>query len=117
MLEELRPFVDTLVLRLVNRRQLGPPDFERQPADVEAILAEGPEEGGQEAGTAETGTYLSATGRRIFLNELFRRLREPLYYPPRQGAFELRDIVREQGYHLARVIEGEEEAYRAFVPG
>jgi hypothetical protein len=44
-------------------------------------------------------------------------LRERLYYPPRQASFELRDIVREQVYHLARVIEGRDDGYQPFVPG
>jgi CRISPR-associated protein Cas1 len=116
LLEEFRPFVDTLTLRLVNRRQLGPADFERQGTDVEATLADA---GGQTEAAGETeeeGVYLNAAGRRIFLNEFFGRLRETLYYPPRGGAYELRDIVREQGYLLARVIQGDETAYRGFVP-
>jgi CRISP-associated protein Cas1 len=116
LLEEFRPFIDTLVLRLVNRRQLGPADFQRQAVDVEAILAEEQDED-EGAGDEEEGVYLNDAGRRIFLNEFFGRLRETLYYPPRQGSFALRDIVREQGYHLARVIEGVEPAYQAFVPG
>jgi CRISPR-associated protein Cas1 len=118
LLEEFRPFVDTLVLRLVNRRQLGPADFEQQAADVESILAEGEAPGAASAdGPEEVGVYLSATGRKIYLKEFFGRLREALYYPPRQGAFELRDVIREQGYQLARVIKGEEPSYQAFVPG
>jgi CRISPR-associated protein Cas1 len=131
LLEESRPLVDALVLRLVNRRQLGPVDFERRggPA-LEEILAETP---GTDAGgavatpavrdrlpageAAVEGVYLAETGRRVFLTEFFRRLRESLYYPPRQAAFELRDVLRHQVYHLARVIEGEEGEYRPFVPG
>jgi CRISPR-associated protein Cas1 len=129
LLEEFRPFIDTLVLRLVNRRQLGPLDFERRggPA-LEEILAETPPAeapAGTEAatptaeagGAAEdvVGVYLAAAGRKVYLTEFFRRLRERLYYPPRQGTFELRDIVREQVQHLARVIEGEQPDYVPFV--
>lgn len=117
LLEEFRPFVDTLVLRLVNRRQLGPGDFERQAADVEAILAEGSAEDEPATEEGAMGVYLNEAGRRIFLKEFFGRMRESMYYPPRQGAYELRDIVREQGYHLIRVIEGVEPGYQAFVPG
>jgi CRISPR/Cas system-associated endonuclease Cas1 len=62
------------------------------------------------------GVYLGPTGRRVFLVEFYRRLRERLYYPPRQASFELRDIAREQAYHLARVIEGRDEHYKPFVP-
>jgi CRISPR-associated protein Cas1 len=128
LLEESRPLVDTLVLRLINRRQLGPVDFERRGGpELEEILAEMPAEdaGGAvpapdaAAGRpgAGEGVYLAATGRRVFLTEFFRRLRETLYYPPRQAAFDLRDVLRQQVYHLARVIEGEEREYRPFVPG
>ncbi len=128
VLEEFRPVIDALVLRLANRRQLGPGDFERHggPA-LEDILADAPAPAGlapgdgTETATAPAepveGVYLGDTGRRVFLGEFFRRLRERLYYPPRQGAFELRDIIREQVYHLARVIDGREAAYQAFVPG
>lgn len=122
LLEEFRPFIDTLVLRLVNRRQLGPLDFERRGgAELAEILAETPPEPNTEglSATAQEpgeGVYLGDTGRRVFLAEFYRRLRERLYYPPRQGTFELRDLIREQAYHLARVIEGQQEVYVAFVP-
>jgi CRISP-associated protein Cas1 len=128
LLEESRPLVDALVLRLVNRRQLGPVDFERRGGpELDEILAETPAddaggaapapEGPAAGAAAGEGVYLADTGRRVFLTEFFRRLRETLYYPPRQAAFELRDVLRQQVYHLARVIEGEEAEYRPFVPG
>lgn len=66
--------------------------------------------------SSEIGVYLGDMARRVFLNQFFRRLRERMFYPPRQAAFELRDIFREQIYHLARVLEGEEERYIPFVP-
>jgi CRISPR-associated protein Cas1 len=124
LVEEFRPFVDTLVLRLLNRRQLSPVDFEQRGHDLVEVLAGlPPEELGPEVApppegppASEIGVYLTSTGRRIFLGEFFHRLRERLHYPPRQGAFELRDIIREQAYHLARVIEGKDAEYRAFVP-
>ena len=33
-----------------------------------------------------------------------------------RAQFELRGIIREQVYHLARVIEGKDQDYLAFVP-
>lgn len=134
LLEEYRPLVDLLVLRTLNRRQLGTRDFDRRSErPVEETLADdaladeaGPT-GGDDAdeaaqgravgGDEVIGVYLNDTGRKIFLNELFRRLRERLFYAPREGSLELRDIVREQVYHLARVIEGKQERYVPFVPG
>jgi len=118
VLEEFRPFVDALVLRLVNRQQLGPVDFERRggPELAELLAAETGQETAEGSDAIE-GVYLAETGRRVFLTEFYRRLREPLFYPPRQGSYELRDVMREQVYHLARVIRGEDEDYVAFVPG
>jgi CRISPR-associated protein Cas1 len=116
LLEEFRPLVDGLVLRLVNRRQLAAVDFEPHGGPpLEEILAE--EDGGPARAAEGEGVYLADTGRKIFLVEFFKRLRERLYYPPRQGSFELRDILREQVYHLARVLDGRDAAYTAFVPG
>jgi hypothetical protein len=62
------------------------------------------------------GVFLGDAGRRIFLSELFRRLRERVYYPPRGSAWEVRDIIGQQVYHLARVIEGRDADYLPFVP-
>ena len=119
VLEEFRPFVDTLVLRLINRRQLGPLDFERRGGpELDAILAESADIEGPDMGEGGgEGVYLADPGRRVFLAEFFARLRERLHYSPRQGAWELRDIVREQAYHLARVVEGRDPEYVPFVPG
>lgn len=167
VLEEFRPLVDQLVLRLLNRRQLGDGDFERrsgqslaevladepplgEPSEpLDALLARdcgGLPEGaasddlpsgdvdheaseralpGSSAGrdssasvdSGVVGVYLNETGRKIFLTELFRRLRERMEYPPREASLELRDIIREQIYHLARVIEGEQPEYEPFIPG
>ncbi len=113
LLEEMRPWIDTLVLRLVNRRQLGPGDFSKQPVDVEAILAESDN---SESVPETEGIYLNDAGRKIFLQEYYGRLRETIYYPPRQGTYALREIIREQAYHLARVIQGTDPNYRPFVP-
>jgi CRISP-associated protein Cas1 len=122
ILEEFRPLVDALVLRLVNRKQLGPLDFDRRGAhDLADILADAPAPSPLDADPAAAdhavGVFLGDTGRRIFLGEFFKRLRERLFYPPRQATFELRDILREQVYHLARVVDGRDPVYRAFVPG
>ena len=195
VLEEFRPLVDTLVLRVVNRRQVGEGDFEQRgektaeevlaeptplaesrggdegdafdvpwdeppdrqvspaPADAAAetdqgddvdaqhavipltpaaSAAEGEAIGGASVGvpaddaprdsqpaTASepvVGVYLNDLGRKVFLNELFRRLRERLYYPPREATLELRDILRHQIYHLARVIEQKDADYVPFSP-
>lgn len=178
VLEEFRPLVDGLVLRLLNRRQLAPNDFERRSAvSLEDVLSgqgqADPAESKSENPTSTiepddgfddfagwprdddqaaqphgddhaaeprdddhaaqphgepnpkpeiqnpgsvVGVYLAETGRRVFLSELFRRLRERVYYPPREGAWEIRDIIGQQLYHLARVIDGRDPGYVPFVP-
>ena len=160
LLEEFRPLIDALVLRVVNRRQVAAKDFDQRTGQslAEMLADESPPgESGQpviqllddslteptalaETGTGspahdapavspqpssfsvqpsavtlpEVGVYLNDMGRKVYLNELFRRLRERLYYPPRDGQLELRDILRQQIYHLARVIEQKDEVYVPF---
>lgn len=154
LLEEFRPLVDTLVLRVVNRRQIAvkdfdqrtgqslaemladdpPPDDSQQPvillmddAVAAASLAQSVptpanelasrDASSTDAAQPEVGVYLNDMGRKVFLNELFRRLRERLVYPPRDGQLELRDILRQQIYQMARVIEGKQDQYQPFASG
>jgi len=155
LLEEFRPLIDGLVLRVVNRRQIGPRDFNTvSGASLAALLQDDstpelespvdvarPEPSGSldnsmddrstdprtSPSAADGGVkpdecspkyavLLSDIGRRIFLNEFFRRMRETLFYPPRAANFELRDIIREQVYHVGRVVEGTDDEYSPFVP-
>jgi CRISP-associated protein Cas1 len=164
LLEEFRPLIDSLVLRVVNRRQLSVQDFDQrtgqslaemladesppsEPAGPVILLLDDPPAAeplsdgsssdstsvgdrpepavaariGQEPDAIRTepvvGVYLNDTGRKIFLNELFRRMRDRLYYPPRDAQLELRDILQQQIYQLARVIEGQQERYQPYVAG
>jgi CRISPR-associated protein Cas1 len=116
LIEEFRPVVvDALVLRLFNRRELAKEDFEAGLDEVEAVWAE---EGETEAeGSREAqGIWLSETGRRVFFRAWGRRLREVVYYPPRDQRLTLEEVMEQQAYHFARVVRGEEDRYRAFVP-
>lgn len=179
LLEEFRPVIDTLVLRVVNRRQLGPGDFDRRGGQTLAEMLADEPPGGDDAEvpwwdsksstpwdeppedssdriprpaspppeattvayafpggapsvtggscglppaepvaadvTGVVGVFLNEVGRKVFLNELFRRLRERVYYPPREATLELRDVLRQQIYHAARVIEGKDPVYVPFV--
>lgn len=116
LIEEFRPVVvDALVLRLFNRRELAKEDFEAGLDEVEAVWAE---EGETEAeGSREAqGIWLSETGRRVFFRAWGRRLREVVYYPPRDQRLTLEEVMEQQAYHFARVVRCEEDRYRAFVP-
>ena len=165
LMEELRPTIDLFVLRLVNRRQLGPADFDYKSSaerPVESILAS--ESDGAEGRQSQTdasdalgkslpisdsqsrptcdfesppepesaargedvpfevrstdapAVYLGESGRRIVLTAYYKRLRDRVHYAARGQSLELRQIIREQCYHLARVIEGKEEEYIPFIP-
>jgi CRISPR-associated protein Cas1 len=156
LIEEFRPIVDGLVLRLINRGQLGPLDFQQQTArSLESLLAQPSEEtppaaqpkpasqpeppvpadeaaeppfdvddvddtnDGQPGEVSDAlcpAVYLADSGRRVLLNAFFRRMRERLHYGPRDANLELRQILAEQVYHLARVIEGKDGQYLPFVP-
>ncbi len=154
LIEEFRPVVDSLVLRMINRRQLGPSDFQEHSAEsLAAVLAEpsavGPSpsqppgeatddadppfdadeaddsqpllpDGGLSPSRPEVdhrpAVYLTDSGRRVFLGAFFQRMRERMFYPSREQTLELRQIVQEQVYHLARVIEDKEREYIPFVP-
>ncbi len=83
-------------------------DVESPPFDVD--------DEDDEENRSPPAVYLSDTGRRIFLTAFFRRMRERTEYGRRRGKFELRQILREQVYHLARVIDQKDPTYVAFVP-
>lgn len=162
LIEEFRPHVDQLVLRLVNLRQLAPSDFRQVgPVPPERFLAaigrdQVPDPGQPDETASQTqpdagldqttapaaepesddaeppdvydedsddtapseqpvvAVYLQDPGRKVFIEEFFRRFRTPLLYPARGVALPLRSIIREQAYHLARVITGEEPRYEPF---
>jgi CRISPR-associated protein Cas1 len=125
VMEEFRPsLVDALVLRLVNRREVAPEDFERAPDD-----SGDPFEGaGEDAGDAAvvpdedeirrraSGIWLSESGRRVFFRAWGRRLRDTHFYPPLAKRFTSEEIIQHQVYALARLVRGEASSYEAFVP-
>ncbi|HWP34536.1 MAG TPA: CRISPR-associated endonuclease Cas1 [Thermodesulfobacteriota bacterium] len=114
LMEEFRPIlVDALVLRLVNRREVVPEDFEQPPDEVEAVWAEEAE--GAVASGSSPAVWLGETGRRVFFRAWSRRLQETHFYAPRRQRLTFEEIVQQQTYLLARVLRGEEEHYQAFV--
>lgn len=146
LMEELRPVVvDRVVVRLLNRGQLVPTDFEvpeeeqRRLEDEAAALAleggpvscaDGVEEvedargdpavasaeGASEGPRPSRAIHLAARGRKVLLSEMQSRFREPVLYPPLGTRHSLRDVIVLQARHLARVIEGEDPTYIPFTP-
>ncbi|MBF2053913.1 MAG: CRISPR-associated endonuclease Cas1 [Candidatus Sericytochromatia bacterium] len=119
LMEAFRPvLIDSLILRLINREQLRPGDFyhPQESALAEAILAE---EGNDNISTEpdpRPAVYLNETGRRIFFQAWYARLRESVFYPAQNRQLSYSDVIQQQVYHLARVLQNEEPAYLPFVP-
>lgn len=132
LLEEFRPLVvDTVVVRLINRRQVTPSDFgppeeaeEEEEAEEAGELASvipalavqkahGP--GAEEEKDLRGAVYLRGPGRKVFLTALLGRLRERLFDGEAGGTFELRAIMRNQVYRMARAFVDEECPYKGFV--
>jgi CRISPR-associated protein Cas1 len=130
LIEEFRPvLVDALVLRVLNRREVAPEDFEEFQDEADAMAA-GEEEGeaGQAAERAcperverpapspvEGAVWLGPTGRRVFFRAWGRRLRETHFYEVRRQTLTLEEIMQQQVYQLARLLGGEERHYQPFV--
>ncbi len=117
LLEEFRaPVVDTVVLRLVNRRQLRPTDFENPRDDLtEELLAGGEPPEPSEDGEAGPAVHLNETGRRILLRALGKRLGERAVDPTSGDRRTFRDLLLLQCYQMSRVFTGEAEKYRPVV--
>ena len=122
LIEEFRPIVvDSLVLRLINRRQVSREDFEEPLGDAdefaeEDALGAAEETDGESRAERPHAVWLGETGRRVFFREWGRRLRESIFYEPRREVRTLGDIMKLQVYHYGRVVRGEEPAYAPFVP-
>ena len=116
LMEELRPtVVDRLVLRLVNRRQLAPGDFEDPGIDVDRIAAPDDEPAPDEEDRPRP-VYLAETGRAIFLRALGQAWRTPVRVPRRDGRFPLSAVVDQQAMLVARCLEAcSPDDYRPFV--
>ena len=117
LIEEFRPvLVDSLMLRLVNRRELGLEDFEDapQPDEDDDPFVDAGDEGSAEGPLR--GVWLSDTGRRVFYRAWGRRLREVVLYPLLGRRFALEDILHQQVLQLARVVRGEADLYVPFTP-
>ena len=100
--EELRPAVDSVVLTLVNRRELAPEDF-RTPGLED--LDEDPDLDG--------AVYLGKVGRQILVRAWERRLDHRVDHPLGQGQWTLRNLMQEQARQVARIALGEQETYHS----
>jgi len=101
LIEEWRPLVDRMVLRVVNRRQLGPRDF-RAPA---------PEELRGKAELADMACYLTKLGARVIASELDAVLRVRLDHPLEGKRRTAADLVKIQAQQVAALVEERTDVY------
>lgn len=121
LIEEFRPvMVDTLALRIVNRREVAREDFEEFADDADALAAgdepaaAGPVEPAESEPASGRPVWLGPTGRKIFFRAWGRRLRETHFYEVRRQTLTLEEVMQQQVYQFARVLTGEANVYKAF---
>jgi CRISPR-associated protein Cas1 len=93
-MEEFRPLiVDGLVLKLLKRHWLRPESFSR----------------------SEPGMKLQPEALALFLKGFEERLADTILYEPEGVRLSYAHIIERQVRHFARVLMGEDNAYRSFV--
>jgi CRISPR-associated protein Cas1 len=98
LMEEFRPIiVDSVVLSLVNKGMLSAGDFERGGA------GDGP------------GVYLNRRGRRVFFEQYARRLNTQVFHPAANRPLSYQKIFELQARQVAKLIQGQLDAYRPFL--
>ncbi len=116
LMEEFRPMVDQLVLRLINRRQLGPADFHNPDSPSPEALLNAPEPPPFPSDDKQPPpVHLSQTGRKIFVAAFHQKLRTTMINPNTGQRRTLRDIIQDQCYLLAQAIEEGWEHYEPFM--
>jgi CRISP-associated protein Cas1 len=98
VMEEFRsPIVDTLVMKLVNKKAIRPTDF-TWPTD-------------------EGGVYLTGTARRLFLKRFEERMGETASHPDIQGPVSYRRIIQLQVKRYVKSLLGNQpyEAFRRII--
>jgi CRISPR-associated protein Cas1 len=111
LMEEFRPLIDRLVLRLINRKQLATSDF-HDPRWTDAALAH-PE---WSEDTSEPISWLDKSGRAILSRELGKLWKGRMFYGPLQGNHKLQDIFLHQAHKLRQAIEQDDAGlYTSFL--
>ena len=113
LMEEFRAgLIDRLCLRLINRRQLHPSDFE-DPGVDQTLLGAPPDPSGPEEAPPRA-VYLGPTGRAIFLRAFYDELRATVQHPEEESAVSYEGLIRRQAMQLAHVVEGTLDGYQAW---
>jgi CRISPR-associated protein Cas1 len=113
LMEEFRPLlVDRMILRLVNRRQLTPSDFEHPDADVTRVS----QADGAELDDVRPAVYLGPTGRAIVIQEFAKVWRARVLCPRRQQRVAMNELVRGQVMQVAHWVENAQDDYQPYCP-
>jgi len=100
LMEEWRPvIVDSVVIRCLAWKNLNPQDF----TDVSLSDEE------------KYSIKLTTTGLKKFLKQFQQRLNEEVFYNKLNKKYKYFNLFKEQVYHLARVLKGEEKVYNSFI--
>jgi CRISPR-associated protein Cas1 len=119
LMEEWRSIIiDTLVLSVINLKVLTREDFEFHAYDEDAELEEGLSESSeesthpiQEEKEIKLPVKLTDAGFRKFITQFERKMSQKVQYHLKDQNLNYRDCIREQVYHFARYIRGEDESY------
>lgn len=112
LVEEFRaPFVDSLVMRLVNWRMLTPEDFEEGETEGESDVEDAEDDA---PGEMVKGVRLTERGLRLFLREFGDRLESEVQLAPGERALSYRKHFEVQARQLARTVTGEATTYTPF---
>jgi CRISPR-associated protein Cas1 len=120
--EEFRaPIVDSLVLTLVNKRMIGPEDFEaaekRESGAAQSAAASRDAGAGPSPPVSRPphpAVYLNRNGRRVFFREFADRLETETTHALAGRRLTYRKIFELQARLVARVVTGQARAYRPF---
>ena len=119
LMEEWRPvIIDTLVLSVINLKVLDKSDFEFSTyEDVDEIESESIEGDVLDVQKVarEVKTHLPVKltdpGFRKYISQFERKMSQKVQYHLKDQNLSYRDCIREQVYHFARYIRGEDKAY------
>ncbi len=123
LMEEWRTvIIDTLVLSIINLKVLGKEDFtikaplESEPAnDVEEDQPDvDMDDGAKAAERPALPVVLTDAGFRKYITQFERKMSQKIQYPLNGQMLTYRDCIKEQVYHFARYIKGEDKEYVPF---